>query len=120
MFRVDVLTYEFFGFLGGKGENAFARLAQREIDGSGHPFDGRVVPFDFTADPFGECRRGPQQSIGRPLSFALEGEQQMFGFNLATAQLAGFKAGEEDGSPGTLGIALEHIRTVLQTDRLGG
>lgn len=53
--RVDVLAYEFCGFLRGKGQHVFARLAKREIDGSGIPFGGRVVRFDFTANPFGEC-----------------------------------------------------------------
>jgi hypothetical protein len=55
MFRVDVGAYEFFGFLRGKGENAFACLAKREIDGTGGLFDSRDVRFDVTADLIGEC-----------------------------------------------------------------
>src|SRR5215203_3682686 len=40
----------------------------------------------------------------------------MLGLYKGTAELARLKAAEEDGSPGRFGVALEHIRTLLQND----
>ena len=40
--------------------------------------------------------------------------------SMRAAELAGFIAGEKDGSPGLFAVALEHIRTLLQNDRVRG
>jgi hypothetical protein len=107
-----MLVLEPLGFLGAIGDNAFALVAEREIDGGGDFFADGGVPFDLPADRFDGGVRS-QKAHGQSLIFAQQAEEQMFGLDIKAAELAGFIAGEKDGSPGLFGVALEHIRTLL-------
>ena len=61
---------------------------------------------------------GRQELVGKRFILAEHAEHEMLGFNARAAELASFIAGEKDHSPGLFGVALEHIRTLLQNDRV--
>jgi hypothetical protein len=51
---------------------------------------------------------GRQETVGESFVLPEESEQEVFGLDAGSAELAGFVAGEKDDAAGFFGIALEH------------
>jgi hypothetical protein len=61
-------------------------------------------------------RMRAKEPVRQRLVLAQQPEQQVFGLDIRTAELAGLIAAKKDGSPGLFSVPLEHIRTLLQND----
>ena len=107
MLGSDVLVVQPLGFLGAIGEHALAFVAQRQVDGGGYFLAQRGMRFDLLANRF-NGRAGSQEAVGQRLIFPQQPQQQVFGFDARTAELAGFIAGEKDHPAGLFGIAFKH------------
>ena len=105
----DVLVVQALGFFGAIGQHALALVAQRQIHGGGNLFANRGVAFDLLADGF-DRRVRPQKTVGQRLIFAQQTQQQMLGFDIRAAELAGLVAGEKDDPPGLFRITFKHDR----------
>jgi hypothetical protein len=107
MLRSDVLVVEPFGFLRAIGKHPLAFVAEGKIDGSRHLFPHGGLRFDLLANRF-HGRAGAQEPIGENFVFPQEPQQQMLRLDTGAAELAGLVTGEEDHSPGFLGITFKH------------
>src|SRR6266849_10325497 len=107
MFGTDVFVIKPLGLLGAIGEHPLALMAQREVDGSRHLFPQRGVGFDLFSDRF-HRRAGAEKAVGKRFVLPQQPQQQMFGFNAWTAELAGLVTGEENHPPRSLGITFKH------------
>jgi hypothetical protein len=104
----NMLMRKTFGLFGRVCQNPFTFVAEGKIDGSRHLLaDGRVA-FDLLADRF-HRRVGAQEPVGQGLVFSQQPEQQVFGFNIRRAELAGLIPGKKDNAPGFLRVAFKHI-----------
>jgi hypothetical protein len=108
MRRADVFVVHAFGYLCGVGQNALAFVAQRKIYRSRDLLADRRVVFNLLANRF-HCGVGAQEPVGQCLIFVEQTQKQMFRLNIRAAELARLITGEEDGSPGLFGVALELI-----------
>jgi hypothetical protein len=68
-----------------------------------------VCAFDLLADGF-DRRVRAQEAVGQRLVLAQQAQQQMLGFDIRTAELAGFVPGEKDDPAGLFGITFKHKR----------
>src|SRR5712691_4598900 len=107
MFSTDVFMVEPLGLLGAIGEHPLALMAQREVDGSRHLFPQGGVGFDLVSERF-HRRAGAEKAVGQRFILPQQPQQQMFGFNAWTAELAGLVTGEEDHPPRFFGITFKH------------
>ena len=105
----DVLVVQPLGFFRAVRQHALAFVAERQIDRSGNLLPNGGVALDLLADGF-HGRVRPEKTVGQRLVFPQQAQQQMFGFDIRTAELAGFVAGEEDHPPGLLRITFKHDR----------
>src|ERR1022692_751115 len=105
----DVLVIEALGLFGAIGQDALAFVAQRQIHGGGNLFANGGMAFDLLANGF-DGRVRPQEAVGKGLVLAQQAQEQMLGFNIRTAELAGLIAGEKDHPPGLLRITFKHDR----------
>ena len=108
MLGADVLVVQPLGFFGAIGQHALAFVAERQIDGSGNLFANGGVPFDLLADGFDGGVR-PQEPVGQCFVFAQQAQEQMLGFDVRTAELAGLVPREEDHPPRFFRVTLKHI-----------
>ena len=107
MFRSDVLVRQALGFLGCIGEDSFALLRERQIDRGRNLFaDGRAA-FDLLSDGFDRAV-GTEETVGQSLVLAQKAQQEVFGFNVGTSELAGFVSRKKDNASGLLGVSLKH------------
>ena len=105
----DVLVVQAFGLFRAIGQHALAFVAQRQIHRSGNLFANGGVAFDLLANGFHRGVR-PQKTVGQRLVLAQQTQQQMLGFNIRAAELAGLVAGEKDYPPGLFRITFKHDR----------
>ena len=103
----DVLVVQALGFFRAIGQHALAFVAERQIDRGGNLLANGGVSFDLLADGFHRGVR-TQETVRQRLVFAQQAEQQVFGFDVGTAELAGFIPREEDHPPRFLRITLKH------------
>ena len=103
----DVLVVQPLGFFRAIGQHALALVAQRQVDGSGNLLADRGVAFNLLADGFDGGVRA-QEPVGQRFVFAQQAEQQMFGFDIRTAELAGLVPREEDDPPRFFRITFKH------------
>ena len=107
MLRADVFVVETLRFLGAIREDAFAFMAERQIDRSGHFLTNCRVSLDLL--PYGIDRgMRPQKTIRQLLVFPQKSEQQVLRFDIGTAELTRLVAGEEDYTSRFLRITFEH------------
>ena len=107
MLGADVFVGKPLGLLGRVSQHPFALVAQGQIDRRRNFFTDRRARFDLLADRF-HRRVGSQEAVGKSLVLSDEPQQQVFGFNVGTAELAGFVAREENYSARLLRVAFEH------------
>ena len=103
----DVLVVQPLGLFGAVGQNALAFVAQRKIHGGGNLFPDGGVPFDLLADRLHRGVRA-QEPVRQRLVFAQQAQEQVFGLNVGTAELAGLVPREEDYPPRLLRVTLKH------------
>ncbi len=103
----DVLVIQPFGLFRAISQNALAFVAEGQIHGSGNLLADGGVPFDLLADRFHRGVR-TQETVRQRLVFAQQAEQQVFGFDVGAAELAGLVAREKDHSSRLLRVSLEH------------
>ena len=103
----DVLVIQPLGFFRAVGQHALALMAQRQIHGSRNLFADGGVAFDLFADGLHRGVRA-QKPVRERLVFAQQSQEQMFGFDIGTAELAGLVPREEDDPSRLLRISLKH------------
>ena len=103
----DVLVVQPLGFFGAIGQHALALVAERQIHGSGNLLADGGVSFDLLADGFHRGVRA-QEPVRERLVFAQQAEEQVFGFDIGTAELAGLVPREEDHPSRLLRVSLKH------------
>ena len=103
----DVLVVQALGFLGAIRQHALALVAERQIDRGRNLLADGGVAFDLLADGF-DGRVRPQKAVGQRLVFAQQAEQQVLGFDIRAAELAGLVTREEDDPPGFFRITFKH------------
>ena len=107
MLGADVLVAQPLGFLGAISQHAFALVAEGQIHAGGNLLADGGVPFDLLSDGlYGSV--GAQEPVRQCFVLAQQAEEQMFGFDVGTAELAGFIAREKDYSARLLRITLKH------------
>ena len=107
MLGADVLVAQPLGFFRAIGQHALALMAQRQIDRSGNLLADGGVAFDLLADGF-DGGVGAQEPVRQRFVLAQQAEQQVLGFDVGTAELAGLVSREEDHSPRLLRITFKH------------
>ena len=103
----DVLVIQPLGFFRAIGQHAFALVAQRQVHGGRNLLADRGVSFDLLADGL-HRGVGAQEPVRQRLVFAQQSEEQVFGFDVGTAELAGLVPREEDDSSRLLRVSLKH------------
>ena len=103
----DVLVVQALGFFGPIGEHALAFVAERQIDRGGNLFPNGGVPFDLLADGL-HRRVRTQKAVRQRLVLAQQAQQQVFRFDIRTAELAGLIPGEENHPSRLLRVSLKH------------
>ena len=101
------LWREALGFFRGVGEHALALVGEREVDGGRDLLADGGVLLDLLADGFDGGVRA-EKAVGERLVFAKKAQQEMFGFDVRRAKLAGLVAREEDHAPRLFCVAFEH------------
>ena len=107
MLGADVLVVQALGFFGAIGQHALALVAQRQIHRSRNLFADGGVDFDLLANGFDGGVRA-QEPVRQRFVLAQQSQQQVLGFDVRTAELAGLIPREEDHSPGLLRIPFKH------------
>ena len=107
MVGADVLVIEPFGFLGAIGEYACALLTQRHIHRRRYVFANRGASLDLPPNGIHSSVR-PEESIRQRFIFPQKTQQQVFGFDVRTAKLAGLVPSEKDYPTCLLGITFKH------------
>ena len=107
MLGTDVLVGEPLGLFRRVGEHALALVAQRQVHRGGDLLADRRMRLDLLADRI-DRRVRTQESVGERLVLADQAEEEMLGFNVRTAELAGLVACEEYNPASFLGIAFKH------------
>ena len=103
----DVLVVQPLGFFRAIGQHALAFVAQRQIHGGGNLLADGGVAFDLLADRLHGGMR-TQEPVRQRLVFAQQAEEQVFGLDVRTAELAGLVPREEDHPPRLLRVTLKH------------
>jgi len=107
MLGSDVLVVEPLGLLRAIRQHALALMAQRQVDGSRHFFAQRGVRLDLLTNGF-DGRARTEEAVGQRLIFPQQSQQQVFGFDTRTAELAGFITGKKDYTARFFGITFKH------------
>ena len=89
------------------GQNAFAFVAERKIHRSGDLLADGGMSFNLLADRL-YSSVGPEESVGQCLVFAQEAQEQVFGFDIGTTELASLVSREEDHPARFLRVSLKH------------
>ena len=109
MLRADVLVTQPLGFLRTIGQDAFAFVAEGQVHTGGNLFADGGVPFNLLSNGlYGSM--APEEPVRQCFVLAQQAEEQMFGFDVGTAELTGFISREEDYSARLLRITLKHKR----------
>ena len=103
----DVFVRKPLGFFGRVGEHALALVRERKVDGGRNLLAHGGVLFNLFADGF-DRSVGTKEAVGQRLVFAQQSQQEMFGFDIWRAKLAGLVACEKDNATRLLGVAFEH------------
>ena len=74
---------------------------------SGNLLADSGVPFDLLSNGF-YGSMGPQEPVRQRFVLAQQAEEQVFGFDIGTAELAGFIARKKYNSPSLLRVSFEH------------
>src|SRR5439155_27323562 len=96
-----------FGLFGAIGKNALALMAEGQVDGRGNLLANGGVPFDLLADRFHGGVRA-KKPVGQRLVLTQKPEEQVFGFDVWTTELAGLVARKKDDPPRFFRVSLEH------------
>ena len=107
MLGADVLVGEPLGLFRRVGEHALALVAQRQVHRGGDLLADCRVRLNLLADRI-DRRVRSQEPVGERLVLADQAEEEMLGFNVRTAELAGLVACEEYNPASFLGIAFKH------------
>jgi len=103
----DMAMIQSLCFFRGVSENPFALIGKRQIDGRRHLLTNSRPSFDLL--PNALDRRGiAEKPIGQVLVFADKTQQQVFGLDRGTAELAGLVAGEEYDATRSFRISFKH------------
>jgi len=97
------------GLIDGVMQDTLAFRGERYLHRRGDALPDGDARFNLFADGFARPQQAPDQS----LVFPQEAQQQVFGFDVGAAVLAGFVPGEEDRAPRLLSEALEHGLTLF-------
>ena len=103
----DVLVIEPLGFFRAIGQHALALVAQREIDGRGNLLPNGGVPLDLLADGIHRGVRA-EEPVGQRLILPKQTQQQVLGFDVRAAELAGLIPREKDHPACFLRVAFKH------------
>ena len=115
MRRADGLVVEPLRLLGAIGQHTLALVGERKNHKGRYLLANRGAGLDLLADGLDRGVRA-QEAVGQRFVLLEQPKQQVLRFDVRAAELAGLVTSEEDGSPGPFGVALEHIRTLLQDD----
>jgi hypothetical protein len=107
MLRADVLVAQPLGFLGTVRQHALALVAERQVHAGGNLLADGSVSFDLLSNGF-YGSMGPQEPVRQCFVLAQQAEEQVFGFDVGTAELAGFITREKDDSARLFRITLKH------------
>ena len=107
VFRANVPVRKPLRLFRGIGQNAFAFIAQRQVDRGRNLLPDGGMSFDLLADGFDRGVRA-QETIGQGFVFAQQAEKQMLSLDIRRPELAGFVACEKDDAPGFLRVAFKH------------
>ena len=103
----DVLVVQPLRFFGAVGQHALALMAQGQIHRRGNLFADGGVAFDLLADGFHGGVRA-QKTVGQRLVLPQQAQQQVLGFDIRAAELAGLVSREENDPSRFLGIPFKH------------
>ncbi len=96
------------GFVGGVGEDLLGLFGEGELGGGRDPLDEHALAFDLAADVLGLHLEAPEDLRDGLLPLAEDAQQDVLRFDHPAAELAGFVAGEEEGSTGFFVVLLKH------------
>src|ERR1700680_2011679 len=112
MFGADVFYAETLRFLTSHVQDAFAFRAEGNLHGGGDALANGDARFNFFADGL-DGSLLPQEAIGQGFILAHQAEQEVLGFDVRTAVLAGLVSGKENYSTRFFGITFEHVSSLL-------
>ena len=112
MFRAHVFYAQTFGFLTSHIKDAFAFGAEGNLHGGGDALANGDARFNLFADGL-DGSLLPQEAIGQGFVLAHQAEQEVLGFDVRTAVLAGLISGKENYSTCFFGITFEHVSSLL-------
>src|SRR5664279_2876673 len=107
MLRADVLVAQPLGFLRPVSQHALAFVAERQIHAGGYFLADGGVPFNLLSNGLHGGMR-TQKPVRQRFVLAKQAEEQMFGLDVWTPELAGFIPREEDHSTRLLRVSLKH------------
>jgi len=109
MGAIDVAVPQRFALVKGIGQGSLAILAQRQIHGrgSGRRFLHRL--FNSFANLFSGAGWQP---VAERAILAQQAQQQVFGFDVGSAEPAGFKASEEHHAARLFTVAFKHAESL--------
>ncbi len=104
----DVVVEHALGFFGGVAEHALALGGERDLDGGRHLLAPRRARLDLPADLVHREMTLAEETRSEPLALTQQPQQHVLGLDGSAAELACLVAGEEDHTPRSLRVALEH------------
>ena len=107
MLGPDVLMTEALSFLCAIRQHTFALVAQRKVNGGRDFLAYRGVRFNLLSNRL-DRGMGSKKAIRKRLVLTKKAQQQVFGFNVRTAELASLVPCKEDNAAGFLGISFKH------------
>ena len=110
--RPDMFVREALRLFRREGKHALALLAQRQVNRSRDFLARRRSSLNLFTDGLNRSV-GAQKTVRQRLIFAQQSQQQVLGFDIGTAELAGFVTGEKDHATCLFRIPLKHSSSVL-------
>src|SRR5580704_1186352 len=107
MYRVYVTVLHPVGLFSAVGQHSSAFHAQRQVYRSRDFLARRGLLLDFLADRF-DGGITLKIKVSQSLVLAQQAQQQMFGFDIRTSELARFVVREENHSARFFGVTLKH------------
>src|SRR6202166_5110139 len=92
----------------GVGEDLLRLLRERQLGGRGDALDEHPLALDLAADVLGLHLEAAEDLVDRLLAFPQDAEEDVFRLDDPAAELAGFVAGEEEGSARLFIVLLKH------------
>jgi hypothetical protein len=105
---IDEVVTERVGFFGGVVECLFCLCAERDLDRRGQLFAARRLRLNLLSDILEREPSAFQNFRGNSSADAHDSQEDVLGLNRRSTQLARLVPGEEQRSPGALGVPLEH------------